>query len=760
MREEGFIQGGRSGKRIRASYDLIVVGGGLTGICCAITAARRGIRVCLIQDRPVLGGNASSEVRVWSLGATAHMGNNNRFSREGGVIDEILTENIFRNREGNPILFDALLLDKVLSEKNITLLLNTSVFEVGKSAPDTIEKVLAWNSISEIRYDLSARLFADCSGDGVVGYLAGAPFRMGAEDETMYGENFAPEAKAYGELLGDTIFFYVKDTGHDVEFIPPSFALKNAEKYISRLEDGNYFSQDQHGCKYWWIEYGGRLDTVHDSDGIRKELLRIVYGIWDYIKNSGKYPAMKTYTLEWVGSIPGKRESRRFVGKYTLTQQDIVQQRPFYDAVSYGGWAVDLHPSDGVYYPGKACNQWHSKGVYPIPFRCFVGDDIRNLMFGGRIASSTHIANGSSRVMCTCAHGGQAIGMAAALCIRKGVLPEYYTLKENVSELQLALEASGQFIPGFREKDPRDKIYTARLTVSSTHAFSGFGCDAGFEPLRFSAALLLPGVAGRLPGMSIPLRAKDATLLTVQLRESSKAGNFTPDVILEEKAIRLDPGESCPFWTFASELKGDRYVFVCFLANENVSLGVTDRFAPGVTTVYNQTCPEVSNFGRQDPPASSGFEAFEFWCPKRLNEARNLSVRFASPLDIYGVDNLKNPVRRPYQDAGCWCADSPSATLELEWNEEQEISEITLFFDTDYDQAMESVQMGYDRPVMPLCVRNYSLFAGDTLLSEVKGNYQAVNHIQLPGPVRTKNLRLQVHNPEDINAIVYSMIVK
>ena len=161
--------------------DYVVAGGGLTGVCSAIAAAREGLRVVLIQDRPVLGGNASSEVRLWALGATSHMGNNNRWSREGGIIDEILVENVYRNKEGNPVLFDMVLMDKVLTEKNITLLLNTTLYKVDKSNDRNISSVTAINSQNGTEYSISGQMFADCTGDGTLGYLAGASFRMGSE---------------------------------------------------------------------------------------------------------------------------------------------------------------------------------------------------------------------------------------------------------------------------------------------------------------------------------------------------------------------------------------------------------------------------------------------------------------------------------------------------------------------------------------------------------------------------------------------------
>ncbi|MBS1563817.1 MAG: FAD-dependent oxidoreductase, partial [Bacteroidetes bacterium] len=247
--------------------DLVIVGGGVSGVCCAITAAREGLNVALVQDRPVLGGNASSEIRLWILGATSHMGNNNRWAREGGVMDELLVENTCRNPEGNPVIFDSILLEKVVKEQNIRLLLNTAVYEVSKDKPDRITAVRGYCSQNQTVYTLKAPLFCDASGDGIVAFLSGASFRMGAESREEFGEKFAP-SKEYGELLGHSLYFYSRDTGRPVEYTPPSFALMDIES-IPRYKMFNL--QDQ-GCKLWWIEYGGRLDTVKDTEKIKWEL--------------------------------------------------------------------------------------------------------------------------------------------------------------------------------------------------------------------------------------------------------------------------------------------------------------------------------------------------------------------------------------------------------------------------------------------------------------------------------------------------------
>src|ERR1017187_9044917 len=213
---------GRRPREAVLETELVVAGGGLAGACAAITAARAGVRVVLIQDRPVLGGNASSEVRLWILGATSHMGNNNRWAREGGVIDEILVENLYRNSEGNPLILDTILLEKVRAEPNITLLLNTAVDGVEKTSDSTIGAVTAFCPQNQTRYRIEAPLFCDASGDGIIAFLAGAAFRMGAESRDEFDEGFAPE-KSYGELLGHSLYFYSKDTGRPVRFVAPEY---------------------------------------------------------------------------------------------------------------------------------------------------------------------------------------------------------------------------------------------------------------------------------------------------------------------------------------------------------------------------------------------------------------------------------------------------------------------------------------------------------------------------------------------------------
>lgn len=733
----------RTPRTERLACDLAVVGGGMAGTCCAITAARAGLRVTLIQDRPVLGGNASSEVRLWILGATSHMGNNNRWAREGGVIDEILVENMYRNPDGNPLTFDTILLEKVVSEPGITLLLNTAVFEADKSAPDTIQAVRAFCSQNSTLYEVHAPLFCDASGDGILGFLSGAAFRMGAESADEFGEKMAP-SQEYGELLGHTLYFYSKDVGHPVRFIPPSFALDD----ITQIPRFRSFNAQDYGCHLWWIEYGGRLDTVHDTEKIKWELWKIVYGVWDYIKNSGQFPEAETLTLEWVGHIPGKRESRRFEGDYMLRQQDLVEQRLHADAVSFGGWALDLHPADGVYSEKPGCSQWHSRGVYQIPYRCLYSRNITNLFLAGRIISATHVAFSSTRVQATLASAAQAVGMAAALCLRGGMRPAALASSPFIQQLQRDLLRQGQYIPGVRLDDPDDLARQARIRASSVFRLAALPADGVPVPLENSWAQMLPVQPGKMPAVSFLLDVTEPVMLQVELRTSDRPENYTPDVTLETHTFALQAGKRQQLTVpFDATIDAARYVFVCLLKNPAVAVHTTQQRASGILSVCNTQNPSVSNYGAQRPTQDIGIEAFEFWVPLRRPAGHNLAVTVEPPLEAFEPDNVVNGWARPTTGPNAWVAapDDPAPTLILEWEEPQTIRRIALSFDTDFDHPMESVLMGHPESVMPFCARRYRIVDDrGRVVAACDDNHQTRNTITLAEPLVTSSLHIEL----------------
>ena len=719
---------------IKLESDLVVVGGGLAGVCCAITAARAGISVTLIQDRPVLGGNSSSEVRLWVLGATSHMGNNNRWAREGGVNDEILVENIYRNREGNSLIFDTILLEKVTQEPNITLLLNTAVYEVEKADADTIAGVTAFCSQNSTQYRVRAPLFCDASGDGVIAFLAGAAFRMGAESQQEFGEKFAPD-DAYGELLGHSIYFYSKDVGTPVRFVPPSFALDD----ITQVPRYRHFNTATDGCRLWWIEYGGRLDTVHETETIKWELWKVVYGVWDYIKNSGQFPEAETLTLEWVGHIPGKRESRRFEGPYMLTQQDIVEQRHFDDAVSFGGWSIDLHPADGVYSERPGCDQWHAKGVYQIPYRCLYSRNVSNLFLAGRIISASHVAFGTTRVMATCANSAQAVGMAAVLCRQENLQPADISEPQQMAKLQLELMRRGQHIPGYSLIDRDDLAANAALSTSSVLVLDSLPNDGPTVPLDRSRAQMLPLEAGPVPSVTFIADVSEPTMLDIELRVSSRPDNQTPDVELYSQSVTLSAGLNQEIvFDFDVTLETAQYAFYCLMANEHVTVHTSEQRLTGVLSlVYRHT---------QQPERDIGVEIFDFWCPERRPGGQNLAFKVDPPIARCGPEQVTNGVDRPTTGPNAWMAamEDGYPTITLSWPETQSIGRIELAFDVDYDHPMESALFGHPEAVMPFCVEHYRICDDrEQLVAEVTKNHQGRNTVVFDQPLSTK--RLSVH---------------
>jgi len=452
--------------------DILVAGGGIAGVCCALAAARLGARVILCQDRPVLGGNASSEVRMHIVGATGLSGGVELETelREGGIIEELRLDITVQNPQRSPSVMDLLLYDKCRREPNLTLYLNTTV--VGATvAEGMIRKVRAERQSTEETFIIRARTFVDCTGDGRLGVEAGAPFMRGRENKAQYGESLAQET-ADVKTLGSSIMFQARRHDRPMPFAAPPWARRfTADDFKLRpYAQGGADLGLEYG--YWWIEWGGSLDTIKDSEHIRDELLAITLGVWDFIKNHSGADASH-WALEWIGFLPGKRESRRFVGQHVLTENDLIESRAFPDAIAYGGWPIDIHPPEGVDAPNEPpCVQHHLPFLYDIPLRACVSAGPRNLMFAGRNISATHVAFASTRVMATCAVVGQGVGTAAALALRENVLPaDIAADSELVRVIQQQLLKDDCHLIGIRNEDDNDLVRSASMiTASSSRA--------------------------------------------------------------------------------------------------------------------------------------------------------------------------------------------------------------------------------------------------------------------------------------------------
>ena len=437
--------------------DVAVVGGGMAGVCAALAAARHGAQVVLVQDRPSLGGNASSEVRMHVCGADCSGGRPGW--RESGLIDELRVEDAVRNPQHSFSMFELLLWEWVRRESNITLLLNTSCV-AAQTRGARIESARCVRPSTEDAFDLRGALFVDSSGDGRLGAEAGAQSRMGRESRDEFGESMAPE-RADNWTLGSSISFVARDMGRPVPFTAPTWA----RRFLTD-DDLPYRNHDGFVGGFWWMAWGGTLDTIKDNERIRDELLAIALGVWDHLKNRGDHGA-DNYALEWVGMVPGKRESRRFVGDHVLCQADVEEARPFDDAVAYGGWSLDLHPPEGIDSPGPPSWAVPVEDIYGIPLRSLYSCNVDNLFMAGRNISATHVAFGSTRVMATCAVMGQAVGTAAALCVAERCTPRQL-YHDHCAALQQALLKADAFIPGVANTDEAD--LALRATVSATSA--------------------------------------------------------------------------------------------------------------------------------------------------------------------------------------------------------------------------------------------------------------------------------------------------
>jgi hypothetical protein len=448
--------------------ELLVAGGGLSGLCCALAAARLGTNVILVQDRPVLGGNASSEIRMHVVGATGlHAGLPLRLEpREGGLIEEIRLELAVRNPQRSPAVADLILYELCRAEPNLTLLLNTTVTGA-RVEGGRITAVTAERPSTEDRFTITAGMYADCTGDGRLAVEAGVPFMRGREGRAQHLESLAPVV-ADARTLGSTILFQARRHERPMPYVAPPWVRKFQPADFTLRPFGRSGSDLGLEFGYWWIEWGGCLDTLKDNERIRDELLAITLGVWNHIKNESDLD-VANWALEWIGMVPGKRETRRCIGQHVLTESEVMGSRPFADAIAYGGWPIDTHPPEGVDAPREApCTQHHVPWLYDIPLRSCVASTVRNLLLAGRNISATHLAFASTRVMATCAAVGQGVGTAAALAREAGVEPADIAGRPDlVGRIRQRLLRDDAYLVGLRADDPADFARRAQVRASS-----------------------------------------------------------------------------------------------------------------------------------------------------------------------------------------------------------------------------------------------------------------------------------------------------
>ncbi|MBQ4516665.1 MAG: FAD-dependent oxidoreductase [Clostridia bacterium] len=440
--------------------DLCVIGGGMSGLAAAISAAREGINVVLMHERAVLGGNASSEIRMWICGA------HGKDNRETGILEEIALENLYRNPTKSYAVWDTVLYDFVKREKNITLLLNCTCMDattenkpLAHNRNARITSVTGYQMTTQCFYEVTAKYFCDSSGDSILAPLCNAEYRIGREACSEFGEDTSI-LTADSMTMGMSCLIGGRETTNDIKYTAPEWSTPlNEQNFENRNPD--LYNETEN---FWYLELGGDRNTIDDTEVLRDELISLATGTWDYIKNSGKFDSSK-WDLDFLGFLPGKRESRRMCGEYMVTQRDISDGKVFTDEIAYGGWPIDDHFPGGFYHKGTPNTDIATPAPYSLPYRALYSKNIENLFFAGRNISMTHMAMSSIRVMATCSLLGEAVGKAAAIATKFDLTPHEVYL-EKIGLLQKLLLDEDCFLPS-KTREISTKCKNAELNIEN-----------------------------------------------------------------------------------------------------------------------------------------------------------------------------------------------------------------------------------------------------------------------------------------------------
>lgn len=460
-------------------YDVVVVGGGLAGCAAAIAAARHNCSVALIQDRPILGGNASSEIRVAVSGDTS---NEPWDPGETGIIEELRPPEMPRD-------YSKYYEQVIRGQQGLDLFLNTRATGAKKADDTTIAAIETIDVRTGQRRRFSGKFFIDCTGDGWVGHWAGAAYRRGREARSEFDEPAAPEKADAFSLSTSLNLSHFARRNQPVEFIAPEWCPQwescdqfdpSSKKTVHSRGDlppegwhtrkpstGRHPDSPSPGSGTWWLECGGTQDTIADAERIRDELFCLKLGLWDHVKNHCPAYLEENRNREfvWTSHIAGKRESRRLEGDYVFSQHDYMDRTIHPDTVLYAGYNVDPHHPQGFWTSGpQAFRLYHYK--VSVPFRILYSKNIDNLLMAGRNVSATHVAFNGIRVQRITCVMGQVVGTAAGMAAQFGNTPRELCYK-HITQLQQALLRDGCYLMEIPNEDPNDLALRAEVTASS-----------------------------------------------------------------------------------------------------------------------------------------------------------------------------------------------------------------------------------------------------------------------------------------------------
>jgi len=728
-------------RTIESPYEFVVVGGGLAGICAAVTAARLGLHTALVQDRPVLGGNASSEIRVPPVGANQC---NFAYSRETGLVEELFLNNLLRNPTWNPEGWNLELETLVRSESNLDLYLNTAACDLetadAGTGPDggaqrSIVSVKAYCSMAETWHVFRAPLFADCSGDGILGSLSGARFRYGVEACAEFDEPMCPEVPT-SETMGMSLQLRARDAGRPMPFVKPAWIDLTLEEgdFGPYRPVNEHFFPDTGG--FWWLEWGGELDTVHDTLHIKDEVQRITLAVWDYLKNrSPLSERLVTYELDWLGAVPGKRESRRFEGDHILTMGDVDAQAFFPDAVAYGGWGFDHHPPGGFHDKDNPSTHRYLRGPHNIPLRSLYSRNVTNLFFAGRNISATHYALSSTRVMLTCAQLGEAVGAAAARLDASCRSNRELLAPVRIAAVQDALVRADHHIHAHPASLPDDIAGEAIVAASSTFAFDAAAVSWGTETLTGPRMQLMSITTDRVEGVRLHIDVSQATRLTYRFHQGPANGSTYPEGSLMTGEVGLQAGEGQKV-LLPLDCAIDRpgWHFLVLEANADVRLHVTE-VPPGMLRYYPRPEDPIRPnpfstwtlrslpIGQQRATDADGASVLApQWSDhalERRTQSHFLAFAYACEVlpaqHLHGPGNLVNAHSRPTNLPNLWVS-APTAFerpewISLEWPEGRDITGVQVLFDSALHFHFGQSWQGYPVRAIPTLVREYRILA-------------------------------------------------
>ena len=815
----------------KETYDVVVCGGGLAGLCAAIRAARAGAKACLVHNRPVLGGNSSSEVGVTPHGAAAF----HAYARETGIISELLIEEraqnhaeIYENGWTNSV-WDMVMYDAAVAEPNLALHLNTDVVDVvmagdagprglheaaesaglklgyyhrpsrNTSADARIAEVIARVASAETELVLSGKIFIDCTGDALVADRAGCEWRMGSESRDEFGEPHAP-AKASTDVMGNSIHFRCRDIGRPAPFRAPAWAVQHTD--ASFFYDQGRLPKEERGG-FWWLEIGVPHHTIHDNETIRHELTRHALGVWDWMKNRDPIMRQRTqnYALEWIGQVPGKRESRRVIGEYFLTEHDVQKKTVFEDEVAFGGWFVDLHTpggllagsseptsADGCYDTFADYAVMSYCGPYGIPLRSLIARDVKNLMMAGRNISATHAALGTARVMGTTALMGEAAGLAAAVACRDGVTPAETATGQRISEIRQRLLRGGCFLPSATNTDAADLARQATASASSSAPLTGAGPHTAgvhtglkiwkdqpqyqHQQMTHRKGQMIAigstvdgggddGGGGRIDSLRVCLTNHTSEPQTIETEllavdhiwdyriESAKT--LARGSVVVPPAQRGD-GMHWATWRVqldAKDLPAGGYVRLDLLPNPNVAWHVAGCVVPGQLGVYQIGPDKMRRFGNGE----------------------TLSFQVDPPQHAFGPEQALTGVTRPHRSTNLWRSDPAQPLpqwLGLTWDEPQTIDTIELTFPGHLLREYHAYGPNY---ADAQCPRRYTIEAlegdpGDNdtgrqcwrQVAVCDGNHHRRRVHTLDEPVTARAVRVVVHETNgDPSAAIFEI---